>query len=260
MSMAGTSVWNQSLLSNPHLVADKRRRVQRMFAAIAPSYDLNNRLHSLWMDQRWRQKAVELAALQPADRVLDVACGTGDLTLALARGLKDARAAQLARGQVIGLDFTFEMLPIARKKSTAAHTGSIAWINGDAQSLPFEAGSVDVATIAFGIRNVADPAAAVREFFRVLRPGGRLIILEFSLPTNPILRTLYNAYFKHVLPRTATWISGDRTGAYRYLPQSVNTFISRETMLAMMADAGFLQTRQISLTFGICIAYCGLKC
>src|SRR5690242_6672170 len=105
--------WDDALLKNPHVVADKRTRVQRMFAAIAPSYDLNNRLHSLWMDQRWRRKAVKLAALSASDRVVDVACGTGDLTIALANDVVWRKDAQNTAGRVLGIDFTYEMLPIA---------------------------------------------------------------------------------------------------------------------------------------------------
>jgi demethylmenaquinone methyltransferase/2-methoxy-6-polyprenyl-1,4-benzoquinol methylase len=271
-------------------VADKRSRVQRMFAAIAPSYDLNNRLHSLWMDQRWRRKAVELAELKATDAVVDVACGTGDLALHFAQWLwrfpgdgrygypvwyrQTTRSGARRLGRVLAIDFTWEMLPLARAKARVTPnpalrhqrtlkptdvSDTVRWINGDAQSLPLPDACCDVVSIAFGIRNVADPAAAIAEFYRVLRPGGRLIILEFSLPTSAPLRGLYNFYFRKVLPRTATLISGDKTGAYKYLPESVNTFISREQMAGMMRGAGFSQVEQFPLTFGVCVCYRGLK-
>ena len=257
--MPDSLAWNNDLLRDPHHVRDKRQRVQKMFAAIAPSYDLNNRLHSLWMDQRWRRKAVKLAGLRPTDVVVDVACGTGDLTFhfqdALLRANQDAPAS-------IGIDFTFEMLPVARRKANERwrHRDAneyVSFINGDAQALPLPAAAADVVSIAFGIRNVQDPTAAIREFRRVLRPGGRLIILEFSLPTNPLLRGMYNFYFRQVLPRTATLISGDKTGAYKYLPESVNTFIGREQMMGMMRDAGFEEVEQFPMTFGVCVCYRG---
>src|SRR5882724_1658994 len=134
-----TTAWDDDLLRDPHAVADKRSRVQRMFAAIAPSYDLNNRLHSLWMDQRWRRKAVKLAALNPTDRVVDVACGTGDLVEAF-RQVGDFLSRSDARSepgsQYVGVDFTFEMLPIARRKSAFYDVAStIRYVNGDAQAL-----------------------------------------------------------------------------------------------------------------------------
>jgi demethylmenaquinone methyltransferase/2-methoxy-6-polyprenyl-1,4-benzoquinol methylase len=269
-----TPAWDEKLLRNPHEVADKRTRVQKMFAAIAPSYDLNNRLHSLWMDQRWRRKAVKLADLKPTDRVVDVACGTGDLTLAFASRLIMIGEINELISRVVGIDFTFEMLPIAVRKwqrspNWTEHADEsfyntnirrvVQYLNGDALSLPLPNESCDVLSIAFGIRNVQDPAAAINEFHRVLRPGGRLIILEFSLPTNRILRALYNFYFRQILPRTATLISGDKTGAYKYLPESVNTFIGREQMMSMMRDAGFQNVEQHPMTFGVCVCYRGVK-
>jgi demethylmenaquinone methyltransferase/2-methoxy-6-polyprenyl-1,4-benzoquinol methylase len=253
--------WDKSLLKNPHTVADKRGRVQRMFAAIAPSYDLNNRLHSLWMDQGWRKKAVKLAKVTPFGVVVDVACGTGDLSIAMHRA-KQRLAAWAVRGpaKTIGIDFTYEMLPIAMHKSASDSGPSpIIYLNGDAQALPLPDTCADVVSIAFGIRNVAEPATAIAEFHRVLNPGGRLVILEFSLPTHPLLRALYNFYFRKILPRTATLISGDKTGAYKYLPESVNTFIGREQMMKMMTDAGFENVEQYPMTFGVCICYRGVK-
>jgi len=265
-------VWNDTLLQNPHEVSDKRTRVQKMFAAIAPSYDLNNRLHSLWMDQHWRRKAVKLANLKPTDIVVDVACGTGDLAIKFADRLWKIRESMAPSGRIIGVDFTFEMLPLAREKARSIFAWGIesyprpttldrtvSWLSADALALPLSDSSADVLSIAFGIRNVSDPSAALKEFHRVLKPGGRLIILEFSLPTNRILRALYNFYFTKILPRTATWISRDKTGAYKYLPQSVNTFISRESMQEMMKNAGFTDVQAFPLTFGICICYRGLK-
>jgi demethylmenaquinone methyltransferase/2-methoxy-6-polyprenyl-1,4-benzoquinol methylase len=174
---------------------------------------------------------------------------------------------------VIGIDFTFEMLPFGKRKGyipppagvsdpigiMPATLDGISWLNGDAQSLPLPDASADVVSIAFGIRNVQDPATAIREFHRVLRPGGRVIILEFSLPTHPLLRGLYNFYFRQVLPRTATLISGDKTGAYKYLPESVNTFIGREQMMEMLRTAGFGQVEQFPMTFGVCVCYRGVK-
>jgi len=255
-----TPAWDETLLKNPHAAADKRARVRRMFAAIAPSYDLNNRLHSLWMDQLWRRKAVRLAAPKATDVIIDVACGTGDLALLFTKRLWRQSTENVARPSigVIGLDFTFEMLPLARAKGLVV-SQYVTWINGDAQALPLRDASADVVSIAFGIRNVADPAAAITEFYRIMRPGGRLVILEFSLPTNPILRGLYNFYFRKILPRTATLISGDKTGAYKYLPESVNTFVGRERMMRMMGDAGFARVEQYLMTFGVCVCYRGVK-
>lgn len=245
-------VWDEALLANPHGVADKRSRVQRMFAAIAPSYDLNNRVHSLWIDQWWRRQAVAIAQVKPSDVVVDVACGTGDLAL---------RFAKAGPKEVIGVDFTYEMLPLARKKVAEKRAGraDVSLVCGDAMQLPLAEASADVVSIAFGIRNVARPEAAVGEFHRVLRPGGRLIILEFSLPTNPILRGMYNLYFRHVLPKTATLISGDTTGAYKYLPESVNTFIDRARMVRIMEEAGFAAVEQRPMTCGVCVCYRGVK-
>lgn len=242
--------WSDAeLANNPHEHADKPTKVRAMFAAIAPKYDLNNRLHSLWQDQMWRRYAVRQAAVKPTDRVLDVACGTGDLTEAFARG---------GAAEVAGLDFTAEMLDVARVKAPrnlGPLAGRVRYQQGDAQALPFGDAEFDVVSIAFGIRNVQDPAKALREFRRVLRPGGRLVVLEFAEPGLAPVRWFNDLYCRRIMPVTATWISGDRSGAYRYLPKSVATFIPEQQFAGMLKDAGFADVRITHLSLGICNCY-----
>ncbi len=243
------------LARDPHANAAKADKVRRMFAAIAGKYDLNNRVHSFGLDQAWRRAAVRSADLKPGDIVLDVACGTGDLTRAFADG---------GAAKVTGLDFTPEMLQIARQKRLAPASSAsqqqeiINYVDGDATRLPFQDASFDVVSIAFGIRNVSDPAAALGEFRRVLRPGGRLIILEFGTPKFPPIRWANHFYTSVVMPRTATLISGDSSGAYHYLPRSVQTFMEREQMTSAMRAAGFTHCTYRSLTFGVCLCYRGM--
>jgi demethylmenaquinone methyltransferase/2-methoxy-6-polyprenyl-1,4-benzoquinol methylase len=247
--------WTDPLLANPHAVADKAARVNKMFSAIAPSYDLNNRLHSMGMDQHWRSVAVKMADVKPTDTIVDVACGTGDLTIKFAK-----RATKIGgTAPVTGIDFTAAMLPIARDKAIKKLKTPPTFLQGDAMNLQLADKSADILSIAFGIRNVADWGRAIDEFARVLKPGGRLMILEFSLPTNPLLRAFYNFYFKKIMPHTATLISGDKSGAYKYLPQSVNTFISRQDMQTKMRSAGFTNVLAKPLTTGICICYKGTR-
>ena len=247
--MSQTPAWNDAdLAGNPHEAADKARRVEHMFACIARSYDLNNRVHSLWRDQAWRRAAVRMTRPTPEDVVLDVACGTGDLSLAFS---------QAGVQRVLSVDFTVDMLKVAKTKTSDA--SPVHYAAGDAMNLPLADASADIASIAFGIRNVTSPARALGEFFRVLRPGGRLVVLEFSLPCNALCRWAYLFYFNHILPRTATLIARDRSGAYRYLPRSVNTFLSREQLVGMMQTAGFVNIAARPLTFGIAVAYVGEK-
>ena len=250
-SADAAAAWSASdLAANPHDRSDKPERVRRMFAAIARSYDLNNRVHSLWQDQSWRCFAVRQARVQPNDIALDVACGTGDLAQALARA---------GAAKVIGLDFTFEMLEVARHKAGMLPPGSnpdrITYIQGDAQELPLSDGSVDVVTIAFGIRNVLDPARAIAEFRRVLRLGGRLVILEFAEPRFAPIRWFNALYCRQIMPRTATWIARDKSGAYKYLPKSVRTFLSPEELCEMIRAAGFASVEAKPLSLGICLCY-----
>lgn len=243
-------VWAERALENPHTDADKPTKVRSMFAAIARSYDLNNRLHSLGLDQAWRRFAVNAAQVSENDTVADIACGTGDLTEMFARR-SPAR-------EILGLDFTPQMLDIARSKqaSRPEHIKTrIRYLQGDAQNLPLEDNSADVLSIAFGIRNVQDPAAACREFARVLKPGGRLVVLEFDTPRCAPVRWANSFYSGWLMPRTATLLSGDRSGAYRYLPKSVESFLTRDELVGTINAAGFGQISVKSLTLGICACY-----
>lgn len=242
--------WREAELArSPHAHAEKAAKVRGMFAAIAQSYDLNNRIHSLWRDQAWRRFAVRHANVQPGEVVADVACGTGDLTQAFAK---------TPASRIMGLDFTPQMLDVARTKQQRLPQGDasrISYQEADAQNLPLGDASVDVLSIAFGIRNVQQPPKAMAEFFRVLRPGGRLIVLEFDQPRFPPLRWFNAVYCATIMPRTATLISGDQSGAYRYLPKSVETFLTREQLLALIRGAGFTQATATPLTMGICVCY-----
>ena len=240
----------QELAENPHAHHAKADKVRRMFSAIAHSYELNNRLHSFGRDRAWRRAAVRLANVRAGvDAVLDVACGTGDLTRAFADG--GARS-------VVGLDYTPAMLDVARGNRLHAAGGdvrTIRYIHGDAMDLPFPNESFDVVSIAFGIRNVTEPPRALAEFRRVLRPGGRLVVLEFDAPRFLPLRWASGFYTTRVMPLTATLVSRDRSGAYRYLPRSVRTFYSREEMCERIGAAGFAGAAPHVLTFGICVCY-----
>lgn len=248
-------VWQDDALSNPHGDDEKAGKVRSMFAAIAKSYDLNNRVHSLWRDQAWRKYAVKAARVETGDTVADIACGTGDLSEAFARRSPAAR--------VIGIDFTPEMLEIARfkrdRKPDSFNGTPIEYQQGDAMALELDDGSADVLSIAFGIRNVQVPARAITEFARVLKPGGRLVVLEFDTPKNPLVRAFNAWYSGWLMPRTATLISRDRSGAYRYLPKSVESFLSRDEVIKAITDAGFTDVRAKPLSLGICVCYAAVR-
>jgi len=240
------SAWSASdLAEDPHARDDKAERVQRMFASIAGSYDLNNRVHSFGMDQRWRAIAVALADPQPSERVLDVACGTGDLSEAFSLA---------GAGEVVGIDFTAPMLEIARAKSRRLEgRGALPqYRQGDAMALDVPDESFDIVSIAFGIRNVSEPPRALAEFRRVLKPGGRLVILEFTRPSSRLLAFGHDFYCRCIMPLTATLLARDRSGAYRYLPRSVETFPDHHGLAMLVEEAGMTVRRQRVLTFGTC--------
>jgi demethylmenaquinone methyltransferase/2-methoxy-6-polyprenyl-1,4-benzoquinol methylase len=220
-----------------------------MFAGIAGRYDLLNHLLSGNVDKRWRHLVAR--TLQPTlsgARVLDVACGTGDLSLVLARA---------GAGEVVGLDFCRPMLEIARRKAEADGQ-EIPFVEGDALRLPFEDGSFDVVTIAFGLRNLAGVAEGLRELLRVLKPGGRAAVLEFSTPVVPGFRALFGFYFTRVLPVVGGMVSGER-GAYEYLPDSVSRFPDQKRLAELMRGAGFEEVGYRNLTGGVAALHTGTR-
>ena len=226
-------------------------RIAGMFDAIAGRYDQLNHLLSLGLDRVWRRRAIHELALKDGDRVLDVCTGTGDLAV---EALKKPRAVS-----VLGVDFAGEMLKQALAKVRRRGLDDrIRLARGDATRLPVPDAAYDAAMVAFGIRNVVDPSAALREMCRALRPGGRLAILEFGFPKIPGIRGLYKAYFRYVLPRVGRAVS--RHGeAYEYLPASVADFSSEAGVVSLIADAGFAGVRAVPLTFGIVYLYCARK-
>jgi demethylmenaquinone methyltransferase/2-methoxy-6-polyprenyl-1,4-benzoquinol methylase len=229
----------------------KGRAIRQMFDEIAPRYDLLNRLLSFGVDRRWRRVAVRQLAIPPDGRVLDVATGTGDVALEIAR-----QTAPSVR--IIGADFTQGMLVRGREKVAASlWYDRIGLVNAPCEALPHPDGTFDGVTIAFGIRNVVDRERGLREMTRVLKPGGRVVILEFATPRSWLFRSVYLFYFHQLLPRLGGLLS--RRSAYQYLPESVQEFPDRQTFLAMMAAAGLTALRHIDLTGGIAVIYVGEK-
>ncbi len=225
-----------------------------MFADIAPRYDRLNRILSLGLDRRWRRAAVRSLQLSPGSKVLDLCCGTADL------GLTAAREAQL---QVIGADFAGPMLREAARKSAQAPQPLRGLLRADAQTLPFAAGSFDGALVAYGLRNVEDPPRALRELRRVLKPGGRLAVLEFFRVPNAAWRGLFRLYFHGIAPLAARVAGTPRPQAYRYLPESVDGFVSPDDFRAWMREAGFQDLGGCSFSGGVSLlltAAAGAEC
>jgi demethylmenaquinone methyltransferase/2-methoxy-6-polyprenyl-1,4-benzoquinol methylase len=218
------------------------REVRSMFARIAPRYDLLNRVLSAGIDQRWRRKLVARAGDVRGRLVLDLCCGTGDVAFAFAR----------AGARVVALDFTHEMLRHARGKDRGRglERAPVVFASGDALCIPARDASVDVCSVAFGIRNVADPARALSEMRRVLRPGGLALVLEFSMPQGAVLSRAYRAYFTRCLPMLGALVSRDGD-AYRYLPRTVMAWPKPDEFELEMERAGFGALGHAPLSRGI---------
>ena len=229
--------------------AGKAERVEQMFDAIAPRYDLLNRVLSLGIDQRWRTQAIRLLEDDRPQRVLDVATGTADLAIKAERLLHPR--------EVVGVDLSAEMLRFGREKlEQKSLTSRITLQQADAEALPFPDGDFDAALVAFGVRNFEDLDAGLRDIARVLRPGGALVVLEFSQPRQTPVKQLYRFYSRHILPRIGGAISKN-DGAYQYLPDSVAAFPDGPDFLARMEAAGYRDLLWKPLTFGIASLYKG---
>jgi demethylmenaquinone methyltransferase / 2-methoxy-6-polyprenyl-1,4-benzoquinol methylase len=272
-----------------HTEREAAARVQGMFARIAPRYDFLNHLLSFSLDRIWRRRTAKLFAhilLRPDARVLDLCCGTGDLTFALERlrpaATRDASRETSTRSKpphvranvladvipsaardlsftapIIGSDFVEGMLVRAREKSERPGSAAV-FVAADVLHLPFPNTSFDLITTAFGFRNLANYEDGLREFARVLKPGGELGILEFTEPTEGALSGLFRFYFRHILPRIGKTISGDAE-AYAYLPGSITKFPSPSALTALMEKAGFANVRIASWNFGTVLLHCARR-
>jgi len=232
--------------------AQKAERVRAVFSSVAGKYDLMNDLMSFGAHRLWKHFTLSLTGLKAGQRALDVAGGTGDLAIGLARQVGKA-------GQVVLSDINPDMLEAGRDRLLdAGFAGNVECLLADAERLPCADDSFDCVTIGFGLRNVTDKAAALSSMHRVLKPGGQLLVLEFSKAVAPGLKPLYDAYSFGVLPRLGEWVAQD-AASYRYLAESIRMHPDQETLLAMLNEAGFGQTRYHNLTGGIVAVHRGYK-
>ena len=234
----------------------KKDNIQQMFDSIAPGYDAFNHLTSLGADRAWRRRALREVV---GPRVLDEACGTGDFAIAIARHL----AAKGGSWSVTGVDISEGMLEVMRRKVAEAglddaRCGRVSAETGDCCALQYADGSFDTVTVAFGVRNFEDREKALQEVLRVLRPGGRFVMLELGIPRNPVVRAAYKFYFTRIMPLIGRGISKDKA-AYRYLPASVLDFPKPEEWMATMQKAGFAEVRHRPLSLGICNLFTGVR-
>ncbi|PLX78945.1 MAG: bifunctional demethylmenaquinone methyltransferase/2-methoxy-6-polyprenyl-1,4-benzoquinol methylase UbiE [Desulfuromonas sp.] len=232
-------------------LSDKGRGIREMFDAIAPRYDFLNRLLSFGIDRRWRRFTVRQLAVPKGGAVLDIATGTGDVALEVARQTDPSVS-------IVGVDFTQGMLVHGLEKVAASlYPERIRLVNAPCEALPHPDSVFDGVTIAFGIRNVVERQQGLREMFRVLKPGGIVAILEFSQPESQLFRQIYYFYFRRLLP----WVGGlfSKRSAYQYLPDSVLEFPTTEEFQQMMTAAGFIELRSVPLTFGIATLHIGRR-
>ncbi|MEX0364476.1 MAG: bifunctional demethylmenaquinone methyltransferase/2-methoxy-6-polyprenyl-1,4-benzoquinol methylase UbiE [Ruegeria sp.] len=231
--------------------AEKAGRVQGVFNSVASKYDIMNDVMSMGIHRVWKDAMMDWLAPRPGQRLLDVAGGTGDISFRFLR--------RAGHGHATVLDLTEPMLVEGRKRAEAEQRAdSLDWVVGDAMALPFEDNTFDVYTISFGIRNVTRPQDALNEAYRVLKPGGRLMVLEFSQLPNDGLQKLYDLYSFNVIPRMGQVIAGDRD-SYQYLVESIRNFPDQETFLGVVRQAGFGNAKYRNLSMGIAALHSGWK-
>jgi len=227
----------------------KEVAVQKMFSSIARYYDLNNTLLSLGLHHQWKKTAVRLAALLPGEQVADIGAGTCDLAIAAAQQVGET-------GRVIAIDLNEAMLTIGHQRLMANNT---ICIRGNGERLPLKDQSVQAVLTGFCLRNVSNIDRALEEIFRVLTPNGRMVCLEFSRPTHPLFRKLYDFYSFTLLPKIGTWVSSDRTGVYHYLPASIRQFPHQERFAEKLSQTGFREVSYLNQVGGIVAIHIGRK-
>ena len=236
------------MYKNREGIAEHKRRNREMFDAIAQRYDVLNHLLSGGIDIYWRRRALNSLQLSNKPRILDLATGTADFALA---------AGRLNPQSIIGVDVALEMLRLGVRK-VQERSAPAALMGGDAEHLPFQDASFDVVMGAFGVRNFGHIPSGLAEAYRVLRPGGQILVLDFCEPATPLFKQLYQFYFHKILPLVGGLLSGQRE-AYAYLPNSVNTFPQGSSFVQLLEDAGFIEASATTLTMGICSIYQGCK-
>lgn len=242
-----------NLVTLEYRVHQDPERIRSMFDRISGAYDFLNSFLTLGIDQYWRRRAVGALEHRAEMKYLDLCCGTGDMTIEI------ARQSQGKFSEILALDFSEEMIKLARKKIARISGGDrVKILQADVLTLPVTDEDFDQAVVAFGIRNVSDVPRVLRETLRALKPGGSLAILEFSTPSSPLVRSVYNLYFRHLLPRIGTIISGDGE-AYRYLNESVEAFPCGEEFATIIRQAGFARVQVSPLTFGLVTLYLAHK-
>ncbi len=230
---------------------EKKNQVRKMFNSIAPAYDFLNHFLSLGIDRSWRKKAIQKLEASQAKKILDVATGTGDLAIT-AHNLLEV-------DHITGVDISDEMLEVGRKKLTKKNLNDkIVLLNGDSENLPFEDGTFDAAIVAFGVRNFQNLDKGLTEMSRVIKPGGKMVVLEFTKPRFFLFKFGFNLYFKYVLPLIGRLTSKDPK-AYRYLYESVQAFPDYDKFVSHMEKAGLKNNEWESLSMGICAVYTGVK-